>query len=143
MVFKKVALYLRKSRFDEENETLDQVLERHEKLLTDYCERNHLIIEKVYKEVVSGDSIDKRPQVQQLLEDVSEGLYDGVVVVEIERLSRGNPIDQFEILETFKDAKTKIYTLQKIYDFSSDNEIDEEYFKIAKQRCRSYQKKLC
>ena len=131
MVFKKVAIYLRKSRFDDESETLEEVLERHERLLNDYCERNHLIIEKVYKEVVSGDSIEKRPQVQKLLEDVSEGLYDGVVVIEIERLSRGNPVDQFEILETFKDAKAKIYTLQKVYDFSSDNDIDEEYFEFG------------
>ena len=51
-----------------------------------------------------------------LLSDISEGLYDGVVVIEIERLSRGNPVDQFEILETFKEAKAKIYTLQKVYD---------------------------
>jgi DNA invertase Pin-like site-specific DNA recombinase len=131
MVFKKVALYLRKSRFDDESETLEQVLERHEKILNDYCERNHLIIEKVYKEVVSGDSIEKRPEVQKLLEDVSEGLYDGVVVIEIERLSRGNPVDQFEILETFKEARAKIYTLQKVYDFSSDNDIDEEYFEFG------------
>ena len=131
MIFKKVAIYLRKSRFDDESETLDEVLKRHEKLLNDYCERNNLIIEKVYKEVVSGDSIEKRPQVQKLLEDISEGLYDGVVVIEIERLSRGNPIDQFEILETFKEAKAKIYTLQKVYDFSSDNDIDEEYFEFG------------
>ena len=131
MIFKKVAIYLRKSRFDEESETLDEVLARHEKLLTDYCERNHLIIEKVYKEVVSGENIENRPEVQKLLDDVSNGLYDGVVVIEIERLSRGNPADQFEILETFKDAKAKIYTLQKVYDFSSDNDIDEEYFEFG------------
>ena len=131
MVFKKVAIYLRKSRFDDESETLEKVLERHEKLLVDYCKRNHLIVVKTYKEVVSGENIENRPQVQKLLEDVSEGLYDGVVVVEIERLSRGNPVDQVEILDTFKDAKSKIYTLQKVYDFSTDNDIDEDYFEFG------------
>ena len=129
--FKEVALYLRKSRFDDESETLEEVLSRHEKLLTDYCKRNNLIIKKIYREVVSGENIENRPQVQLLLEEVSNGLYDGVVVVEIERLSRGNPIDQVEILETFKEAKAKIYTLQKVYDFSSDNDIDEEYFEFG------------
>ena len=131
ILYKEVAMYLRKSRFDDESETQEQVLERHEKLLTDYCKRNNLIIKKIYREVVSGENIENRPQVQQLLEEVADGLYDGVVVVEIERLSRGNPIDQFEILETFKGAKAKIYTLQKVYDFSSDNDIDEEYFEFG------------
>ena len=131
MVLKKVAIYLRKSRFDEESETLEQVLSRHERLLLDYCKRNHLLVVKTYKEVVSGENIENRPEVQKLLDDVTEGLYDGVVVIEIERLSRGNPVDQFEILETFKEAKAKIYTLQKVYDFSSDNDIDEEYFEFG------------
>lgn len=131
IIFKEVALYLRKSRFDDETETQEEVLARHEKLLTDYCKRNNLIIKKIYREVVSGENIENRPQCQQLLEDVANGLYEGVVVVEIERLSRGNPIDQFEILETFKDAKAKIYTLQKVYDFSTENDIDEEYFEFG------------
>lgn len=129
--FKEVALYLRKSRFDDESETLEEVLARHEKLLTEYCKRKNLIIKKVYREVVSGENIENRPQVQLLLEEVANGLYEGVVVVEIERLSRGNPIDQVEILETFKEAKAKIYTLQKVYDFSNDNDIDEEYFEFG------------
>lgn len=131
IVFKEVAMYLRKSRFDDESETQEQVLTRHEKMLTDYCKRNNLIIKKIYREVVSGENIENRPQVQLLLDEVANGLYEGVVVVEIERLSRGNPIDQFEILETFKEAKAKIYTLQKVYDFSSENDIDEEYFEFG------------
>lgn len=131
IVFKEVAMYLRKSRFDDESETQEQVLARHEKMLTDYCKRNNLIIKKIYREVVSGENIENRPQVQILLDEVANRLYEGVVVVEIERLSRGNPIDQFEILETFKEAKAKIYTLQKVYDFSSENEIDEEYFEFG------------
>ena len=131
ILFKEVALYLRKSRFDDETETQEEVLARHERLLTDYCKRNNLIIKKIYREVVSGENIENRPQCQLLLEDVANGLYEGVVVVEIERLSRGNPIDQFEILETFKDAKAKIYTLQKVYDFSTENDIDEEYFEFG------------
>ena len=131
MVFKKVAIYLRKSRFDEESETQEEVLARHKKLLMDYCKRNNLLVEKIYEEVVSGENIENRPQVQKLLDDVANGLYDGVVVIEIERLSRGNPVDQVEILETFKEAKAKIYTLQKVYDFSTDNDIDEEYFEFG------------
>lgn len=116
-----VAVYLRKSR-EEENETREETLARHERMLKDYCDSKNLIIKKIYKEVVSGENIANRPQMQRLLEDVQDKLYDGVVVIEIERLSRGNQIDQAEILEIFKKSKTKIYTLNKIYDLSSDDD---------------------
>ena len=125
-----VAIYLRKSR-DEENESRDVTLARHEKMLRDYCERNDLIIKKIYKEVVSGESISARFEMQKLLIDVNAGLFDAVVVIEIERLSRGNQADQAEILDVFKRTGTKIHTLTKIYDLASDNEIDEEYFEFG------------
>lgn len=128
MIVNEVALYLRKSRDDEENK--EETLTRHETMLTEYCARNNLHITKIYKEVVSGESIANRPQMQELLDDVAAGLYDGVVCVEIERLSRGNQLDQVEILDVFKGSKTKIYTLQKVYDLSKE-EIDEEYFEFA------------
>lgn len=123
-----VALYLRKSREDEELK--GETLARHETMLTEYCARHSLNIVKVYKEVVSGENIANRPQMQKLLDDVSDKLYDGVVCVEIERLSRGNPIDQMEILDVFKGSCTKIYTLNKVYDLNNE-EIDEEYFEFA------------
>lgn len=127
---KKVLLYLRKSR-DDENETKEETLARHERMLLDYCSRYDLSIEKIYREVVSGESIAARPEVQKLLDDVQAGDFDGVVVVELERLSRGNPIDQAEILEIFKKSQTKIYTLNKTYDFTLSDDLDEEFFEFG------------
>lgn len=129
MSIKNVAIYLRKSR-DEENEEKEIVLKRHETQLLEYCRRNNLIVSNIYREIVSGDTIEKRPEMQKLLDDVSAKLYDGVVCMEIERLSRGNQIDQLEILETFKASATKIYTLSKVYDLTNED-IDEEYFEFA------------
>jgi DNA invertase Pin-like site-specific DNA recombinase len=123
-----VAMYLRKSR--EDDEAKGETLARHETMLTDYCARNHLNVVKIYREVVSGEKIANRPQMSKLLDDVSADMYDGVVCVEIERLSRGNPIDQCEILDVFKGSNTKIYTLNKIYDLTKE-ELDEEYFEFA------------
>ena len=45
-----VALYLRKSR-EEEQETREETLARHERILTDYCERHGLTVIKKYKKV--------------------------------------------------------------------------------------------
>ena len=56
---------------------------------------------------------------------------EGVVVVELERLSRGNQIDQVEITETFKNSNTKIYTLNKVYDLSSEDSFDEDFFEFG------------
>lgn len=137
-----VAIYLRKSR-DEENESRDVTLARHEKLLIEYCERHNLQVKKIYKEVVSGESIAARLEMQRLLVDVTAGKFDGVVCIEIERLSRGNQVDQAEILEVFKKTGTKIYTLNKTYDFSSDNEIDEEFFEFGLFMSRREYKVIC
>lgn len=137
-----VAIYLRKSR-DEDNESRDVTLARHEKLLLEYCERNDLHIKKIYKEVVSGESIAARLEMQRLLVDISSGKYDGVVCIELERLSRGNQVDQAEILEVFKKTGTKIYTLNKVYDFSTDNEIDEEFFEFGLFMSRREYKVIC
>lgn len=137
-----VAIYLRKSR-DEDNETRDVTLARHEKLLIEYCERNNLYIKKIYKEVVSGESIAARLEMQRLLVDITSGKYDGVVCIELERLSRGNQVDQAEILEVFKKTGTKIYTLNKVYDFSTDNEIDEEFFEFGLFMSRREYKVIC
>ena len=137
-----VAVYLRKSR-DEDNESRDVTLARHEKILNEYCERNNLYIKKTYKEVVSGESIAARLEMQRLLVDVTAGKYDGVVCIELERLSRGNQVDQAEILEVFKKTGTKIYTLNKTYDFSVDNEIDEEFFEFGLFMSRREYKVIC
>ncbi|MBR2160549.1 MAG: recombinase family protein, partial [Clostridia bacterium] len=128
LIMEKVAIYLRKSREDEEFK--GETLARHEKMLTEYCARNKLTVVDTYKEVVSGERIENRPQMIALMDAVAGGSYDGVVCIEIERLSRGNPIDQMEILDVFKGSATKIYTLNKVYDLTKED-LDEEYFEFA------------
>ena len=125
-----VAIYIRKSREDENKEN---TLLRHERLLKEYCNKYDLRYNEksIYREIVSGDSITNRPQMQKLLKDVENGLYDGVVVVELQRLSRGNGIDQEIIKETFRKSGTIIYTLNKAYDLSSGDELDEDMLELS------------
>lgn len=127
-----VAIYIRKSREDKE-ETKESTLERHERILKEYCNKYELKYTEssIYREVVSGDSISNRPQMQKLLQDVENNLYDGVVVVEVQRLSRGNGIDQEIIKETFKRSRTLIYTLNKVYDLFTGDEIDEDMLELS------------
>lgn len=97
------AIYLRKSRQDIEAEKIGEfeTLARHEATLTELAQKKNLIIGKIYREVVSGDTIAARPQMQQLLVDVENNLYEGVLVMEIERLARGDSIDQRNCYSNF------------------------------------------
>lgn len=125
------AIYLRKSRKDAEAEQRGEgeTLARHRKILLDYAACNNLNVTRVYEEIVSGESIAARPQMQQLLTDVEQGMYEGVIVIEVERLARGDTMDQGLVAQTFKYSDTKIYTPSKIYD--PNNEFDEEYFEFG------------
>lgn len=125
------AIYLRKSRADVEAEALGEMetLARHEKILTELAKRQNLTIEKIYKEIVSGESIDDRPQMKQLLEDVYMKKYKGVLVMEVERLARGDTRDQGTVAEAFKYSNTLIITPVKTYD--PNNQYDEEYFEFG------------
>lgn len=124
-------IYLRKSRADAEAELRGEgeTLARHEKTLIDLAKKLKLNITAIYKEVVSGETIAARPVVQQLLSEVEQGIWTGVLVMEVERLARGDTIDQGIISQAFKFSKTKIITPIKTYD--PENEFDEEYFEFG------------
>ena len=125
------SLYLRKSRADLEAEARGEgeTLARHEKMLVELARRYSFSIGKIYREIVSGESIESRPVVQELLRDVESGKWKGVLVVEVERLARGDTMDQGRVAKSFKFSNTKIITPIKIYD--PNDEFDEEYFEFG------------
>lgn len=126
------ALYLRKSRADMEAEARGEgeTLARHERMLLELAVKHNLLIGKIYREkIISGETIDSRPVVQELLRDVQNHRWKGVLVVEVERLARGDTMDQGRVAKSFKLTNTKIITPIKIFDPS--NEFDEEYFEFG------------
>ncbi|WP_304944000.1 recombinase family protein [Vallitalea guaymasensis] len=124
-------IYLRKSRSDMEAEAHGEgeTLARHEKILLDLSKNRNLDVTKIYKEIVSGETISSRPVIQQVLSEVEQGIWSGVLVVEVERLARGDTIDQGIVAQSFKFSNTKIITPMKDYD--PKNEFDEEYFEFG------------
>lgn len=123
--------YLRKSRTDREAELHGEgeTLARHEHILRDLAQRYHIHISRWYKEVVSGETIAARPEMLRLLNDIEAEHPDGILVIEIERLARGDTRDQGLIMETLKYCNTTVVTPMKIYD--PKNEMDEEYFEFG------------
>lgn len=124
------AMYLRKSRADLDSEAHGEgeTLARHKKMLSDLAAKKNIEITDIYEEVVSGDSIEGRPQIQALLRAIEEKSYTGVFCMDIDRLARGDTIDQGIIARAFRMSGTKIITPKKEYDPNS--EFDEEYFEF-------------
>ena len=135
---KYVAVYLRKSRAEHDDE-----LSKHRAILTDLCQRNKFKYVE-YAEIGTSDSIDMRPKMLQLLKDVDGGVYDAVVVVDYDRLSRGDLGEQDRIKKTFQNSETLIITPDKIYDLNND--LDDTYadFKglFARQEYKMITKRL-
>ena len=139
MIRKKIIIYLRKSRTDNQFESVTEVLARHEKMLQEYCLRTFgepVPQSNIYREVVSGETITDRPMMIKLLEDIEKGDIDYVVVVEPQRLSRGSFGDIDKIVNTFKYTDTKIATLTKTYDLN--NKFDRKYFEQELLRGNDY-----
>lgn len=124
-------IYLRKSRKDMEAEAhgAGETLLRHEQALLALSKQLGKPVSKIYREVVSGETIAARPVMQQLLREVEQNIWDGVFVMEVERLARGDTKDQGVVAEAFKYSETLIITPNKIYD--PCNEFDEEYFEFG------------
>lgn len=124
-------LYLRKSRADADAEARGEgeTLARHERILLEVAKKMQLQVLDIYREIVSGETIAARPIMQKLLQEVESGVWEAVLVVEVERLARGATLDQGIMAQAFKYSNTKIITPIKVHD--PNNEHDEEYFEFS------------
>lgn len=137
-------IYLRKSRKDMDyykDESIEKTLQRHEKELQDFIINvfgKPIPEHNIYREVASGDTIEDRPVIQEVLSLIEKDNIKGVVCIEIERLARGNTMDQGIIAQAFQYSNTKIITPMKIYNL--DNEDDLSYFEDGLYQARKYLK---
>ena len=131
----KYVMYLRKSRADLEAEKdgESETLARHKQILTEMAIRKNLYIEKIYEEVVSGETIEDRKEIQKLIQECYDGKYRGIVVMEISRLSRGSQRDAQTILDCLRYANRNkgvlVVTPSKTYDIANNHD-DEEYMEF-------------
>lgn len=130
------AIYLRKSRADLEAEKFGEgeTLAKHKRILTELAARKGLYIEEVYEEIVSGaDSIDDRKEIQRLIHDCYNGKYTGILVMAVDRLSRGSQGDAQKILDMLKYGNRNkgvlVITPTKTYDVAHRSD-DEEFMEF-------------
>lgn len=131
----KILVYLRKSRTDDPLLTVEEVLQRHETILDEWAEKNlgmKIPEENKFREVVSGETIADRPEMQKLLRLIESPKYKAVLIVEIQRLSRGDLEDAGRLIKLFRYTDTLIITPQRTYDIR--DEFDRDYFERELKR---------
>lgn len=123
-----ILMYLRKSRTDDPALTVDEVLSKHEQMLDDWVARNlpggRIPEENRYREVVSGETIESRPRVQELLRRMESPRVKAVLIVEPQRLSRGDLEDIGRLVKLLRYSNTFVITLQYTYDLKDERDRD-------------------
>ena len=134
-----VLLYLRKSQFDDPTLTVEEVLAKHETMLDEWSEKNlggKVPHENRFYEVVSGETIQKRVEFQKILKLIESPKYKAVLVVDVQRLSRGDLEDAGRIIKLFRYTNTLVLSMQKNYDIR--DEFDRDAFERELKRGNEY-----
>ena len=132
-------IYLRKSRQDDPNETVEQVLAKHEIMLQEFAVREfgHKIPEgNIYREVVSGESIEAREEIKKVLNRIEDPNIKGVIVIEPSRLSRGDLLDCGRLINDFRYTKTVVVTPLMTYNL--ENKMERKFFQDELLRGSDY-----
>ena len=134
-----ILLYLRKSRTDDPTLDVEEILARHEEMLDEYAERmweSKIPETQKYREVVSGETIDSRPELLRILKAIESPKIKGVLLVEVQRLGRPDLEDIGRLSKLFRYTNTLVITPQKTFDLR--NEYDREAFERELMRGNEY-----
>lgn len=122
-----VLVYLRKSRSDDATLTVEEVLQKHETILDEWAEKNlgaRVPEENKFREVVSGETLKERPEINKVLRLIESPKYKCVSIVEPQRLTRGDLEDIGRLMKLLKHTNTLVAVPQRIYDLRDDYDWD-------------------
>jgi DNA invertase Pin-like site-specific DNA recombinase len=134
-----ILLYLRKSRTDDPTLDVQEILARHETILDEYAERTwgkKIPEGQKMREIVSGETIDSRPELLKILSLIESPKIKAVLLVEVQRLGRPDLEDIGRLSKLFRYTNTLVITPQKTFDLR--NEYDREAFERELMRGNEY-----
>ena len=137
--FKIWIMYLRKSRQDDPNETVEEVLAKHEAQLQDWAERElgHRIPEEyIIREIVSGERISDRKGMQKVLKAIESNEVAGIICKDAPRLSRGDLLDCGTLITTLQFTSTLVATPMMVYNI--EDKMERRFFQDELLRGSSY-----
>ena len=122
-----IIVYLRKSRSDDALLTVEEVLAKHETKLNEWAEKNIGEVipeENIFREVVSGETIDDRPEMLEVLKRIESPKIKAILVVEVQRLSRGDWFDAGRLIRTLQFSNTLAITVdpERVYDLRDEDD---------------------
>lgn len=137
--------YLRKSQSDDPLLTVEEVLAKHETILDQWAQKHlggKVPEENKYREVVSGETIKDRPEVNALLRRIESPKIKAVLVVEPQRLTRGDLEDIGRMMKLLKHTNTMVITPERVYDLRDpyDWEAIERELKRGNEYLEYYKK---
>lgn len=141
LTLEEILLYLRKSQADDPTLTVEETLSKHEQMLDDWVDRSLPGLGKVpevnrIREVVSGETIESRPGMLDLLRRIESPRVKAVLCVEPQRLSRGSLKDIGHLVELLRYSNTIVITMQYTYDLRDAR--DRELFERELMRGNEY-----
>ena len=119
--------YGRKSRFDDPLMSVEEVLEKHDKILDEYADKylgGRVPPQNEYREIKSSESIDDRPEMLRLLKAIESPKIKAILVVEPQRLCRGDLEDMGRLIKLLRYTNTYVITPRKIYDLRDEYDRD-------------------
>lgn len=138
-LFYEVNEYGRKSRTDDPLMSVEEVLEKHSKIIEEYAVKNlggPIPEENKYMEVKSSENIDERPEMQRLLRDIENPKVKAIITLEVQRLSRGDLEDAGRLIKLLRYTNTYVITPTKTYDLR--DEYDRDAFERELKRGNEY-----
>ncbi len=133
--------YLRKSQSDDPLLTVEEVLAKHEAILDEWAEKHlggKVPEQNKFREVVSGETLKERPEINKVLRLIESPKYKAVKVVEPQRLTRGDLEDIGRLMKLLKHTNTLVITPERIYDLR--DEYDWDAFERELKRGNDYLK---
>ena len=94
--------------------------------------------ENKFREVVSGETIKERPEINKVLRKIESPKIRAVKVVEPQRLTRGDLEDIGRLMKLLKHTNTLVITPERIYDLR--DEYDWNAFEAELKRGNDYLK---
>lgn len=123
------AKYLRKSQTDDPLLSVEEVLEKHERMLDEWVENNQpeggpVPEALTFREIGSGETIAARPAMMELLRLIESPKIKAIMCVEPSRLSRGDLEDIGYLVKILRYTQTLVITLQYTYDLNDERDRD-------------------
>ena len=117
---KRSAAYARFSSDNQREESIDAQL----RAIHEYAQRNGLVVVKEYIDRAKSATTDNRPEFLQMIEDVTDGSFDCVIVHKLDRFSR-NRYDSAFYKRQLKRAGIQLFSVVEHLDDSPESVIME------------------